>query len=177
MAQQQYNGWLNARQKYGYTNSHDTKLITDKEEAQRVRHLPLPQGHPLTLTPTTNIRYLASTLSSRSSFDLPVLFIRKCIYSQRLMGDCAGKLTSANSHKLCTSLMQTALDSSHSDFQLFSWTPVDSISPHSSELSGVKEDRWTIKTRKGSIIANRVVLCTNAHTQNFFPKEHPMHSQ
>lgn len=79
VAQQQYNGWLDARQKYGYTSSHDTKLITDKEEAQRVRHLLHSQGHPLTLTPTTNIRYLASTLSSRSSFDLPVLFIRKCI--------------------------------------------------------------------------------------------------
>jgi glycine/D-amino acid oxidase-like deaminating enzyme len=76
------------------------------------------------------------------------------------------------SHKLCTSLMKAALSSTHCDLQLFTWTPVNSI-----DRSGRKGGGYVVKTAKGDIKASRVVLCTNAHTKNFFPASDPLHTQ
>lgn len=66
--------------------------------------------------------------------------------------------------------MRKALESQHSDFSFHSWTPVDGFPIQNG-------DRWTLRTSKGSITAKRVILCTNAHTHNFFPKSSPIHHQ
>lgn len=66
--------------------------------------------------------------------------------------------------------MTLALQSPHANFQLFSWTPVASIDQD-------EKEEWIVKTSKGTIRTPRVILCTNAHTQNFFPKEDPLTQQ
>lgn len=66
--------------------------------------------------------------------------------------------------------MRKALESKHSDFSFHSWTPVDGFPSRTG-------DRWTLSTSRGPINARRVILCTNAHTHNFFLKSSPIHDQ
>lgn len=66
--------------------------------------------------------------------------------------------------------MRIALASQHARFSLHSWTPV---SGHP-QRDG---DSWVLQTSKGAIRAERVVLCTNAHTRHFFPSSSPLHGQ
>ncbi|KAK8845644.1 hypothetical protein IAR55_006360 [Kwoniella newhampshirensis] len=73
---------------------------------------------------------------------------------------------SVHSHKLCTALMRLAIQSSFSDFELVTWCPVNSVVP--------KREKWIVKTAKGDILTRKVILCTNAHTHNFFPKGDPV---
>lgn len=80
--------------------------------------------------------------------------------------------TRSNSrHKLCTAMMRMAIESKHSDFSFYSWAPVDGFPTETSD------GKWVVKTSRGSITTTKVVLCTNAHTQNFFPKGHLLHNQ
>lgn len=68
--------------------------------------------------------------------------------------------------------MKLALASTHADVQLFTWTPVDTVTPSASKLG-----RWDIKTDKGVFSSDSVILCTNAHTKNFFPESTLIHHQ
>ncbi|WWC65455.1 uncharacterized protein I303_108073 [Kwoniella dejecticola CBS 10117] len=77
---------------------------------------------------------------------------------------------SVHSHKLATALMRCAIESQAADFSFYSWTPV-SGHPHRAGNGG-----WRVKTSKGYIQAKKVILCTNAHTPHFFPKDDPIHS-
>ncbi|WRT70480.1 uncharacterized protein IL334_007478 [Kwoniella shivajii] len=77
---------------------------------------------------------------------------------------------SVHSHKLATALMQCAIDSTAADFSFYSWTPVSGFPE---EVAG---GDWLVKTSKGNIQAKKVILCTNAHTPNFFPKDDPLHT-
>lgn len=77
---------------------------------------------------------------------------------------------SVHSHKLCTAFMSAALASKHSDFQLFTWTPVSSISQ-------TKNARWKVETDKGTVMAEKVVLCTNAHTRELLNKHDGLYDQ
>lgn len=74
-----------------------------------------------------------------------------------------------HSHKLVTALLKLAVDSKHSHLRLFPWTPVTSIAQ--------AEKGWRIKTKDGHISASQLVLCTNAHTKNFFPDDALVRSQ
>ncbi|WWD21793.1 hypothetical protein CI109_106281 [Kwoniella shandongensis] len=76
---------------------------------------------------------------------------------------------SVHSHKLCTELARLALKSPHSDYDIYSWCPVSTITPS-------KKGGWTVKTAKGTIQAKRVVLCVNAYTKDFFPEDELLHS-
>lgn len=67
--------------------------------------------------------------------------------------------------------MQKALDSTTSDFSLHSWTPVSGFPEQ------VEKGRWRLHTSKGPITAKEVILCTNAHTANFFDKRDMIHHQ
>lgn len=76
---------------------------------------------------------------------------------------------SVHSHKLVTTLFKLAVDSKHSHLRLYPWTPVSIITK--------SEKGWRIKTDKGAISASQLVLCTNAHTKNFFPDDQLVREQ
>lgn len=66
--------------------------------------------------------------------------------------------------------MRKAIESKHCNFSFHSWTPVEGLPTRSGNT-------WTLSTSKGKIKAPRVILCTNAHTHNFFPKSSLIHDQ
>ncbi len=103
---------------------------------------------------------------------------------------------SVHSHKLCTELMRCAMEvRDGKGVELFSWTVVESMDPIDQSSSALDQDvsrqrgegegeakdaeayKWRVKTNKGMIKAKKVVLCTNAHTQNFFEEGDPLHDQ
>lgn len=51
--------------------------------------------------------------------------------------------------------------------QVYSHTPVIGIEEDRSDTDGY---RWTVSTGRGSIKANKVVLCTNAYTSSVLPQ-------
>ncbi|ORY26995.1 FAD dependent oxidoreductase-domain-containing protein [Naematelia encephala] len=75
---------------------------------------------------------------------------------------------SVHSHKLCTELTRLALNSTHSDYQVYTWTPVSSLT----QTNG----GWIAHTAKGKIHATKAILCVNAYTKDFFGKEELLHS-
>ncbi|CED85316.1 FAD dependent oxidoreductase [Phaffia rhodozyma] len=72
---------------------------------------------------------------------------------------------SVHPHKLSTELVRLALESPHSKFSFFSWTPVRKFEAR----SGQDEEGWDVDCwEKGVIRAKQVVLCSNAHTGQLF---------
>ncbi|KAK8850329.1 hypothetical protein IAR55_004246 [Kwoniella newhampshirensis] len=77
---------------------------------------------------------------------------------------------SVHSHKLCTALMRLAIETKHSYFAFYSWTPVSGFPRET------KDGKWIVRTSKGDIVTERVIMCTNAHTPNFFSEDDPLHT-
>ncbi|WWC90266.1 uncharacterized protein L201_005199 [Kwoniella dendrophila CBS 6074] len=75
---------------------------------------------------------------------------------------------SVHPHRLVTEILKICLSSTDFNVSLYTSTPVLDIS----SFDGSQEN--TIKTNRGTIKAEKVVLCTNAHTPHLFPKEHPL---
>ncbi|KAI5449373.1 hypothetical protein NCC49_004777 [Naganishia albida] len=71
---------------------------------------------------------------------------------------------SVHSHRLCTALMRKALESPHSDCQLYTYAPVSGIEKTS-------DGKWEVRTAMGDVKAAQVILCTNAYTKHFFNKD------
>jgi len=69
--------------------------------------------------------------------------------------------------------MKLALASQHADVQLFTWTPVIGKPKPLTEQDGA----WVVQTEQGPVQAGRLILCTNAHTRNFFPEDSLLYSQ
>ena len=67
-------------------------------------------------------------------------------------------------YKFVSRILEDLLLSSNlsGTFNLQTLTPVESVTPSTG-------DRWTIKTSRGSIIASKVVLATNAYTSHLLP--------
>ncbi|ORY30770.1 FAD dependent oxidoreductase-domain-containing protein [Naematelia encephala] len=77
---------------------------------------------------------------------------------------------SVHSHKLCSALMRLAIESTASDFSFYSWAPVNGFP------AATPSGQRVVKTSRGDILTDRVILCTNAHTPNFFSKDDPLHT-
>lgn len=78
---------------------------------------------------------------------------------------------SVHPHKLATELIRLALESSHSDFKYYSWTPVQKFEER-------EEGGWEVNClEKGTIRAKQIVLCSNAHTNQLFEDGSDMDAQ
>ena len=67
-------------------------------------------------------------------------------------------------------MMRLAIDSTASDFSFFSHAPVSGFPERTDD------GKWLVNTGRGMIKAGRVILCTNAYTRNFFPKDSLLHT-
>ena len=66
-------------------------------------------------------------------------------------------------------MMRLAIESKTSDFQFYSHAPVGGF-PRRTDGG-----KWIVNTNRGEIVAGQVILCTNAYTRNFFPRDTPLH--
>ncbi|WWC58969.1 uncharacterized protein I303_101514 [Kwoniella dejecticola CBS 10117] len=68
-------------------------------------------------------------------------------------------------HRFATEVLKIAMASPDMDVTLHTGTPAMDIS-----------NEGVVSTKKGEIKADKVILCTNAHTPHLFPADHPLHT-
>ena len=66
-------------------------------------------------------------------------------------------------------MMRLAIESTAADFSFYSHAPVHGFPAKRTD------GRWTVNSNRGQIVADRVILCTNGYTRNFFEQGTSLH--
>ena len=84
------------------------------------------------------------------------------------MGCSTRSAGSVHPHKLTTELLKLSLESTKYKVSLYTSTPL--LHLHDSP----NFDSISLETNRGFIKADKVILCTNAHTPHLFPENHAL---
>lgn len=129
----------------------DQALFAKAVDAVRARHQALPWETDEGL-PSWNVHQAAET---REKFKAP-----------DALGAISYPGATLSAYKLVRGLLHLAL---RRGMNLQTNTPVLEILPAPSDLADARERRWVIQTTRGQVLAENVVLATNAYTSHLYP--------